>query len=213
MMYNVHSLSLLVKQHGSGMWKMYRRRCLIIVTSTTSTSTTIMLEFHWLNHYSSLSPDPLSSLATALAFLMHSISSPLPHPSPPHLPLLLRLPSSHSSLAFHPHPHYLATSASISHHLTISPSLSRYLSLTISPPLSVSPPSYSSPLIFCPHPLSPPSSPPPLPPPPPPPSSLGDALRAYILSGRPFFGICIGMQVLFDGSTVFGVGEARGESG
>jgi imidazoleglycerol phosphate synthase glutamine amidotransferase subunit HisH len=29
---------------------------------------------------------------------------------------------------------------------------------------------------------------------------LVEALKAYVLSGRPFFGICLGMQTLFESS-------------
>lgn len=29
---------------------------------------------------------------------------------------------------------------------------------------------------------------------------LVEALKAYVVSGRPFFGICLGMQTLFEGS-------------
>jgi len=37
---------------------------------------------------------------------------------------------------------------------------------------------------------------------------LGDAISAYIATGRPYFGICLGMQILFDSSE-----EAPGASG
>lgn len=33
---------------------------------------------------------------------------------------------------------------------------------------------------------------------------LGDAIRRYADSGRPLLGICVGMQILFDGSEEFG---------
>jgi len=33
---------------------------------------------------------------------------------------------------------------------------------------------------------------------------MGDAIKRYIETGRPFLGICVGMQMLFDGSEEFG---------
>lgn len=33
---------------------------------------------------------------------------------------------------------------------------------------------------------------------------FGDAIRAFALTGRPLFGICVGMQILFDASEEFG---------
>ncbi|HEV2148112.1 MAG TPA: imidazole glycerol phosphate synthase subunit HisH [Longimicrobiaceae bacterium] len=45
-------------------------------------------------------------------------------------------------------------------------------------------------------------------------SGLGDAVREHVASGRPFFGICVGMELLFEGSEeapgVPGLGLLRG---
>jgi len=39
---------------------------------------------------------------------------------------------------------------------------------------------------------------------------FADPLRDYVLDGKPFFGICIGMQVLFEGSEEAGGSEGLG---
>jgi glutamine amidotransferase len=39
---------------------------------------------------------------------------------------------------------------------------------------------------------------------------LGDAIRQYADSGRPLFGICVGMQILFDASEEFGEHQGLG---
>lgn len=39
---------------------------------------------------------------------------------------------------------------------------------------------------------------------------LDSAIRDFIASGRPFLGICVGMQILFEGSTEFGNSEGLG---
>lgn len=39
---------------------------------------------------------------------------------------------------------------------------------------------------------------------------LDSAIRDFIASGRPFLGICVGMQILFEGSTEFGESNGLG---
>jgi len=39
---------------------------------------------------------------------------------------------------------------------------------------------------------------------------LDSAIRDFIASGRPFLGICVGMQILFEGSTEFGRSDGLG---